>query len=71
MNTIEQNNFFSQNNGMPMLKRPETMSDFCDGLRTIFENDFVDVDQVRSFMESYDMMKDNAWKNYAVFDKHK
>ena len=54
-----------------MVKPPETMKEFCDGFRTIFEDDFIDVDQVRSFMESYDMTKDDAWKNYAIFDKYK
>jgi cysteine dioxygenase len=56
---------------MSKLKTPETMAELCEGFRSIFENDFVDIDEVRSFMESYDMTKDNAWKNYAIFDKHK
>lgn len=71
MTAIEQNTYYPHTDSMSKLKKPETMSDFCEGLRSIFENDFVNVDEVRSFMESYDMTKDNAWKNYAVFDKYK
>jgi len=59
------------NSAATMLKTPTSMKEFCEGLRTIFEDDFVDVDQVRSFMSSYDMTKDDAWKNYAIFDKYK
>uniref|UniRef100_A0A0L8FP57 Cysteine dioxygenase n=1 Tax=Octopus bimaculoides TaxID=37653 RepID=A0A0L8FP57_OCTBM len=47
-----------------------TLDDLCKELREVFENDRVNIEEVKALMESY---KSNSkeWKKFAKFDQHR
>ena len=52
------------------LKPPKSIEDVVKGLHVLFEEDFVNVEQVISFLESY-RSNPADWAKYASYDPHR
>lgn len=52
------------------LPEPNTLDNMVEGLRILFAEDRVDVDQVKKYMGEY-KSNPTEWQNYAKFDPHR
>jgi len=56
--------------GVKRLPQPKTLEDLISGLHVIFEDDNINVDEVKEYMESY-VANPEEWKSMATFDTHR
>ncbi|XP_078482906.1 cysteine dioxygenase type 1-like isoform X2 [Ciona intestinalis] len=52
-----------------LLPRPRTLTELVAGLHIIFEDNDIEVEDVKSYLSSY-VAKDEEWKHLAKFDPH-
>ncbi|XP_078482905.1 cysteine dioxygenase type 1-like isoform X1 [Ciona intestinalis] len=53
-----------------LLPRPRTLTELVAGLHIIFEDNDIEVEDVKSYLSSY-VAKDEEWKHLAKFDPHR
>ena len=61
---------FALMEGNKRLKSPETLDDVIKGLYVLFEDDYVNVEEVISFLSSY-RSNPADWAKYANYDPHR
>uniref|UniRef100_H2YAV7 Cysteine dioxygenase n=1 Tax=Ciona savignyi TaxID=51511 RepID=H2YAV7_CIOSA len=52
------------------LPKPRTLADLIAGLHLIFQDDDIDIEEVKRYLGSY-TAKDDEWKNLVKFDAHR
>ena len=52
------------------LETPQSLEDLIRGIRVLFEDDRINVEEVQCFMESY-KSNPREWSPFAMFDPHR